>query len=184
MTDESATSSNSESSPPGQPHSAYSWVIPIVTVVVVVAAVVMGLMLDAHRVPLDHVPEPPAQLPPADQLYDQYCATCHGADGEGGAQRYPPLVDTPWVLEEDERLILIVLHGLRGPIEVHDRVYDDIMPPMGHQLSNEEIALILSYIRTSWGNDGSPIGADDVAQIRNEYPAPRDIWTVESLQER
>ncbi len=184
MTDESPTSSDSESDFPGRRHSAYSWIIPLITTVVVVAAVVMGLMLDTRRVPLDHIPEPPSVIPPAETLYRQHCAACHGADGQGVPGRYPPLVDTRWVLEDDERLILIVLHGLRGPIEVHGELYDELMAPLGHRLSDEEIAAILSYVRHSWGNEAPAISADDVAEVRGAFPAPRSPWTVDTLQQR
>ncbi len=169
---------------PKKQHGSYTWVIPLIAVFVVTAAVIMGLFVFNEQVPLDTVPEPPEELPPAQTLYRNYCATCHGADGLGVARRYPPLVDTHWVLEDSERLVLITLHGLTGPIEVRGQTYDDYMPPLGHRLSDEEIAHLLTYVRNSWGNDAGAITADEVSQTRQDHPHPRDPWTAEELADR
>ncbi len=183
MSDDS-TSSDDASPPRASSGNSYSWLIPIITVVVIVAAVVLGLMIQNELPAPDEIPEAPEELPTGEELYVQHCAQCHGRDGMGVAQRYPPLVDTNWVLADDERLIVITLYGLRGPIEVQGRTYDDVMPGFSRHLSNEEAALLLSYIRTAWGNDGDEISADDVAQVRERYPPPDDPWTVERLDER
>ena len=169
---------------PDHRHGSYSWLIPIATIVVVVGAVLAGLFLFNEPVPIDTIPEPPEEIPPGEVLYRQHCANCHGGSGGGVPNRYPPLVDTRWVLEDSERLILIVLHGMIGPIEVRGQVYDEYKPPLAHQLSDAEIATVLTYIRSSWGNEAPPIGEEEVARTRRAYPQPRDPWTVEALQER
>ena len=183
MTNQDETTSDHERPPTQGSGAAYSWLIPILTVFVVVAAVVLGLMLHNERPDPATIPEPPDELPPAETLYNQYCAGCHGADGEGRRGRYPPLVDTRWVLGNTERLILINLYGLRGPIEVRGQSYDDVMPGLGSRLSDEELAEILTYIRNSWGNEAPPITADDVARVRQQYPPPRGLFTAEDLED-
>lgn len=169
---------------PGSDHSAYSWLIPIGTVVVVAAAVVIGLVWQADMEAADGPPEPPEQIPSGQQLYDRHCAACHGTDGDAPPPRYPPLVETEWVTGDAERPTLVVLHGLRGPIEVRGRTYDEPMPGFGTRLSDPEIARILTYIRTSWGNDASPVEPEDVAEIRDLFPADRGPWTAEELEAR
>ena len=182
MTEQDSPESSDEPPPPERRAMSYSWLIPILTVVIVVAAVILGLVLQAQH--FDDDPEPPDELPPAEELYSRHCAMCHGEDGQGEGARFPPLVDTDWVLEDKERLILINLHGMRGPIEVRGQTYNDAMPGFARQLSNEEIAAILTYIRTSWGHDATEVSAEDVADVRRDYPSPHPSWTVEEFEER
>ncbi len=184
MSEESPPTTDEESRPPGAAGGSYTWLIPIVTVVVVVGAVVVGLVIQSDLPAPDEIPEAPEELPTGEELYVRHCTQCHGRDGLGVARRYPPLVDTDWVLRDDERLILVTLYGLRGPIEVRGERYDDVMPGFSRHLSNEEAAILLTYIRTSWGNDGDEISADDVAAVRERYPPPDDPWTMERLDER
>lgn len=167
---------------PGTRRRSHSWVIPIITVVVVAAAVIVGLMIQAELEATDQAPAPPDELPPADEIYNRHCASCHGDDGTSTSPRFPPLVDTDWVVGDEQRLILLTLHGLRGPIEVRGRTYDEPMPGFGTRLSDAEIAAILSYIRTSWGHDADEIDPQDVADARQLYPADRGPWTAEQLE--
>lgn len=183
MSDE-PRSSGDESTASDPRGGTYSWLIPVIAIVVVVAAVVLGLMLHQNAPPPDEIPEAPDEIPSGEELYVEHCAHCHGRDGQGVGARFPPLVDTRWVLDDDERLILITLYGLRGPIEVRGQTYDAVMPGLSRHLSNEEAAELLTYVRTSWGNDGEQITVDDVASVRDDYPPPDDPWTVERLEER
>ncbi len=176
--------SSGDDFPPDEQHSAYSWLIPIITVVVVAAAVIVGLLIQAQLEEPEGPPAPPDELPPAEDLYVRHCAGCHGEDGQGIQARYPSLVDTHWVLEDEQRLILLTLHGLRGPIEVHGRTYDDFMPGFGRRLSNDEIAAILTYIRSSWNNDGDEITVEQVHEMRQAYPIDRGPWTADELDAR
>lgn len=169
--------------PPGSERSI-SWVIPLITTVFVVLVVVMGLIFFNHQVPIDTIPETPEELPDPERAYRQQCGSCHGASGQGAPGRIPPLVGTERVVERDEELVLIVLHGMIGPLEVRGETYDSYMPPMSHRLSDPEIASILTYLRQSFGNDAPPIDADTVADLRIRYPQPHDPWTVEALEQR
>lgn len=63
------------------------------------------------------------------------------------------------------RAIETVLNGLNGPIQVNGENYNGTMPPMGH-LKDEDIAEVLSYVRSSWGNTGEPVSAGDVTSVR------------------
>lgn len=184
MTDKSSTSCESDQTPSTSRGHSYSWLIPIATIVVVVGAVIVGLVVFDEPTPIDTIPDSPEQLRPAPELYRTYCANCHGADGRGVPNRFPPLVDTRWVLEDDARLILITLHGMIGPMEVRGERYDEFMPPFSHRLADEELAAVLTYVRTSWENDGDEIDTEQVRRVREEYPQPRDPWTAEALEQR
>jgi len=63
------------------------------------------------------------------------------------------------------RVIETVLNGLTGPLEVNGQRYNGTMPSMGH-LMDEDIADVLTYIRSAWGNTGVPVTTADVAAVR------------------
>jgi nitrite reductase (NO-forming) len=99
------------------------------------------------------------------KLYQTYCVGCHQAEGQGIPGTFPPLAKSDYVLGDSSRSIETVVNGLHGPIEVNGQPYNGTMPPMGH-LKDEEIAQILSYVRSSWGNTADPVSAADVAAVR------------------
>lgn len=104
---------------------------------------------------------------PGKEVYDAVCLACHMADGSGVPGMHPPITDTEWVTGDKERLIDLVLNGMSGEIEVKGETYNSIMPPHSH-LTNKQIADVLSYIRTNFGNDASEITQQEVAKVRNE----------------
>jgi len=100
---------------------------------------------------------------------DGFCNTCHQPDGAGlSASGFPPLVSTPWVLGNSERLIKIALNGLHGPIEVNGNKYPGQVPmtPFGGMLNDEEVAAVLTYVRNAFGNKASVISSDQVKAVR------------------
>ncbi|HKT35330.1 MAG TPA: copper-containing nitrite reductase [Nitrospira sp.] len=99
------------------------------------------------------------------RLYQTYCIGCHQAEGQGIAGTFPPLAKSDYVLGDVSRLINTVLNGLQGPIEVNGQQYNGTMPPMGH-LKDQDIADILTYVRSAWGNAASPVSTADVAAAR------------------
>lgn len=98
-------------------------------------------------------------------LYKTYCMGCHQGEGQGMPGTFPPLAKSDYLMADRSRAIETVLNGLNGPIQVNGQNYNGAMPPMGH-LKDEEIADILSHIRNSWGNEGDPVSAADVAAVR------------------
>lgn len=107
-------------------------------------------------------------------VYAGNCAACHQANGMGLAGVFPPLVDTRWVLEDDARLVQILLHGIQGELVVNGVTYNGVMPAFG-QLGDAELAAVLSYIRSSWGNAGAPLTTAQVAEGRERFP-DRGPW--------
>lgn len=99
------------------------------------------------------------------KVYEQYCLSCHQVNGSGVPNLNPPLRKTDWVLGDKTRLINVVLKGLKDA-EVEGDIYDNEMP--SHQfLTDAQIADVLTYIRSSFGNQASAITADDVTQVRS-----------------
>lgn len=182
MTDRTLSPADSDAPPPVRRH-AYTWLIPLATVIAVVVTVIVGLRMQASDMPPPgQSPPPPDRLPPAERIYAENCASCHGHDGSG-VGRFPPLQGIDTVVGEPHRLILVTLHGLTGPVSIDDRVYNDVMPGFEHELSDVEIALLLTYLRSTWGHDVSPITAEQVGELRREHTDRRRPWTDAELKQ-
>lgn len=114
------------------------------------------------------------------QIFSSTCAACHQAQGEG-TNVYPPLAGSEWVNGPESRLVRIILHGLIGDVEVQGQVYNGAMPAWGPTLTDEEVATVATYIRSSFGNQSLPITAATVAQARAAYPGRTTPWTMPEL---
>ena len=99
-------------------------------------------------------------------VYEKECLTCHQADGSGVPNMHPPLGSGSWVEKDPSELIAIMMKGLSGKIEVNGEVYKNFMPSHA-KLSDEQIADVLSYIRSSFGNNFGPVTAQMVSKIRS-----------------
>ena len=87
-------------------------------------------------------------------VYETYCQSCHMEDGKGMEAVFPPLAKSP-NLADKNRLLKIIVQGMRGPIKVNNVNYDGEMP--GTVLTDEQAADVANYIRNSWGNKAAPI---------------------------
>lgn len=99
------------------------------------------------------------------KIFATNCSSCHQADGKGVTGTFPPLVGNPTVNGDPKTVIHIVKYGLTGKISVGGHDYNGIMPPWGTQLSNADIADVVTYVRGSWGNTDSPVTEADVAGV-------------------
>ena len=93
-------------------------------------------------------------------IYEQNCLTCHQSNGSGVPNLNPPLRGTDWVLGDKTRLINVVLKGLQGQ-EIEGDMYDNAMPAHDF-LKDDQIADVLTYIRSNFGNKADVITADEV----------------------
>ena len=98
-------------------------------------------------------------------LFAAQCAACHQATGQGLPGVFPPLAGSEWVVGDPKVLANILLHGVSGKIEVAGQSFDGMMPAFA-QLSDAEIAGVLTHIRSTWGNQAEAISADLVASER------------------
>jgi mono/diheme cytochrome c family protein len=115
------------------------------------------------------------------ERYNQICITCHMSDGNGQPGVYPPLAGSELVNGDARLPIAIVLYGLQGPVTVKGETYNSVMQAWG-MIPDGEIAGILSYVRSSFGNTAAPVTAADVAAIRASQ-AGRAAWTIEELHQ-
>lgn len=128
---------------------------------------------------------PPKQASPGEMLYEMACLPCHQPGGKGLPGVYPPLQGSEWVRGDATRLIKIVLHGLQGPITVLGQNYGAAgavpMPPMGG-LTNEQIADVLTFVRSTYGSGSAPVTPGDVEAIRKAANQREAAWTVPELE--
>ncbi|MDZ7629836.1 MAG: cytochrome c [Gemmatimonadaceae bacterium] len=115
------------------------------------------------------------------EKYAQVCAVCHQATGLGVEGNFPPLAGSDWVTGKSEVPIAIVLHGLQGEIEVLGKKYNNAMAPWGEALNDAEIAAVLTYARSQWGNTAAAVTADEVKAARAKYASRTTPWTVAEL---
>ncbi|MCI0707332.1 MAG: cytochrome c [Ignavibacteriae bacterium] len=115
-----------------------------------------------------------------DQVYIGVCQTCHQATGVGVPGQYPPLVGSEWLLRDAETPIRIVLYGLEGPITVKGSAYNNKMTPFHDKLSDDEIAAVLTHVRSSWSNEASPVTSEQVEAIRTQLGV-RAPWSATEL---
>ena len=104
-------------------------------------------------------------------LFQGTCSACHQAEGQGIPMVFPPLAKSDYLAADKMRAIGIALNGLSGKIVVNGQEYNSVMPPMS-QLNDDEIANILTYVNSSWGNAGERVTAAEVASVRASTPRP------------
>jgi len=99
-------------------------------------------------------------------VYTANCAGCHGAAGAGTPGAFPPLANNPVVNGPAAKVITIVNNGLNGPVTVGGATYNGVMPPWKGNLTPAQIADVITYIRSSWGNTGSAVTTADVTAAK------------------
>ena len=108
-----------------------------------------------------------AELAHGKQVFQTVCGVCHGNNGEGKPGQAPPLAGSEWVnTKGDNRIIHIPLQGLAGNVQVEGKDWNLNMAPMGAPLSDADLAAVLTYIRSSWGNKAGPVTPDEVKSVR------------------
>ena len=73
-------------------------------------------------------------------------------------------------------MVQILLHGIQGTLTVNGVAYNGAMPTFGSQLSDAEIAAVLTYVRGQWGNKAGPVGAALVSTQRAATAARSAPW--------
>jgi mono/diheme cytochrome c family protein len=105
------------------------------------------------------------------KVYADHCAKCHAENGLGMPPAYPPLATNPSIqMPTAVNPIRMVLNGGYPP-STGGNPMPHGMPPFAQSLSNQEVAAVVTYIRRSWGNNGTPVSPQQVSDLRS---APLD----------
>ena len=129
-----------------------------------------------------------SRFPKGAALFRSSCQSCHGPDGNGVKSLAPPLNQSEWVTGDKTKLVSIVLYGLTGPVSVNGKLYkapeiNGDMPGIhaNKEVSDEDIAQLLSYIRNSWTNKADAVTSLTVDAIRKRFKARQKAFTAAEL---
>ena len=112
----------------------------------------------------------PEQIKSGKELYGRTCFACHQSEGQGVPNAFPPLAKSDFLNANPDRAIGAVLHGLSGEITVNGKKFNNVMT--SQNLTDEEVADVLTYAYNSWGNNKTVITPAKVKAIRAK-PAPK-----------
>ena len=106
---------------------------------------------------------------------------CHQPDGKGLPGAFPPLVGSRNLLGPVDLPTRIILKGLQGPLQAGGKYYNSMMP--GHEglLTDQQIADVLNYTRSAWGNKAGEVSARTVNSVRSEIAGRTSPWTAGEL---
>jgi len=96
------------------------------------------------------------------KVFATNCSSCHQANGKGQPGVFPPLAGNSVVTGSPTTVIHIVKDGLSGKVAVAGTTYNGQMPAWKGTLSNSDIASVITYIRSSWGNKASAVTTSQV----------------------
>lgn len=99
-------------------------------------------------------------------IYNSTCFACHGSQGQGVANVFPPLAKADYLNADVDRAIDIVLNGLSGEITVNGTKYNSVMTSQG--LSDEQTANVLTYVYNNWDNNGTEVTPEMVSEVRSK----------------
>lgn len=104
------------------------------------------------------------------ELYRQYCAACHGQEGLGIPQAFPPLAGSDFIAKQRERALRAPLEGLKDRIEVNGQAYQGWMAPV--TLRDEDLAKVFNFVFSSWGNAYAPTSSAEIGALRAQTTYP------------
>jgi mono/diheme cytochrome c family protein len=106
-----------------------------------------------------------ASIERGEEIYTDFCVSCHLPNGKGVEKVYPPLANSDYLLKNREASIRGIKFGMSGEIVVNGKKYNNVMTPLG--LSDGEIADVMNYISNSWGNKNDKIVTEaEVSKIK------------------
>ena len=127
---------------------------------------VAALLLSAAKAPVAPVQTPlQASMTRGKQVYLQVCLACHQVDAGGVQGMTPTLVKTTYVLGPKTPLIKIVLNGMTGAVTINGDDFHNVMAPHS-DLTDQQIADVLTYVRNSFGNKASAVTVAQVKAVR------------------
>jgi mono/diheme cytochrome c family protein len=121
------------------------------------------------------------------KLFRQICAACHSIDGAGIDDLAPPFVNSEYLSGPVERIGLIVLHGLKGPVHVDGKLYetDQVMPGLANNesLTDRDISDVIAYVTNSFSRSSKYLGPEKVKELRKLTPKDEEAYTEKELME-
>lgn len=132
----------------------------LLLLIIVLAFSIPGHMVDAQEAKKETNKS-------GERIYLENCLACHQANGSGVPRMAPPLKNVSYVIGDKAKLINIVLKGFDEEVEIEGEYYSNPMPGFP-QLTDVEVANVLTYIRSNFGNNAEPILPREVAVERSK----------------
>lgn len=99
-------------------------------------------------------------------VYNEYCKTCHQANGQGLGAVYPPLAKSDYLKSKSKsEIIKEVVKGKTGKVKVNGKEYNGVMAPLPAKYTAEDVASVLTYVYNSFGNSGGTVSAAEVKKV-------------------
>jgi mono/diheme cytochrome c family protein len=116
----------------------------------------------------------PSAMNAGEAIYRDQCSACHGLDGQGVAMLFPSLAQSSLAHASDPTsAIRLVLRGGRS-VATNAEPTAPGMPSFGWQLSDAQVAAVLTYIRNAWKTSAAPVSADAVGKARDQFSTRSD----------
>jgi len=108
-----------------------------------------------------------ASIKRGQEIYQEYCITCHMANGEGVEGTFPPLAKADYLLKNRTESIKAIKYGMSGEIKVNGKTYNNTMSNLG--LYDDEVADVMNYVLNNWGNKSKKmVTEEEVKSIKEE----------------
>ncbi|MBV8066752.1 MAG: cytochrome c [Candidatus Eremiobacteraeota bacterium] len=137
-----------------------------ILLLVAVAACAKGSNSSAGAAASAAAEKNPASASDGGGVYSANCSSCHQANGQGVPGAFPPLDGNPTVTGNPVAVITIVKNGLEGRVVVSSQAYSGIMPRWKGLLSDEQLASVITYIRSAWKNHAPGVSVADVQSVK------------------
>ena len=123
-----------------------------------------------------------AAVPDGAAIYAEKCQMCHQPTGQGAPPAFPPLAQADWLLQDRARTIRVLCEGLSGPITVNGKTYRNAMP--AQVLDDAQVAAVLTFVTTSWGNTARPFSVEEVrvARATSRFKTYADLVSATAFQ--
>jgi len=108
---------------------------------------------------------------PGERTFLTVCAACHQRTGQGIPNVFPPLASSDYLAGDSQRAIRVVLAGLNGPVTVNNQSFNGAMPPLAN-LTDQEVADVLTWVRSNLGNHAPAVTPAEVATVRASLATP------------
>jgi mono/diheme cytochrome c family protein len=117
------------------------------------------------------------------KVFSSNCASCHQPNGKGIPGVYPSLAGSAFAQGDPAIPVRIVLHGFKGQIVRNGTTFNGVMTPFQSALSDQEIADVLTFVRSSFGNSAEAIDVATVTEIRAQTAGHAGPFTEPELQQ-
>ena len=145
-------------------HRRISAALGTMTALLVAGTIVRPVI--ASDEPLVHMAEvAQAGMEKGRELYQQNCAACHQAEGQGLPGAFPPLAKSDFIAANPAAVLETTVQGRQGKLVVNGIEYNNVMPAMSY-LSDSDLSSIITFVLNSWGNPGGKVSSKEVASYR------------------